>query len=208
MGWGADVKTTMVSVVHICSDCKYLCFSPFLFIYTARSAFTVTSVISQICHWQKKSTLCTSYLLFLCNRDNLTAACLYQLLQSPTLSVCRYQSTKADRRKWWSINTQVSWKPASFLSCTELLGRLVHSSAPSEGNRSRMMTLLLRAGLSTSKTLHHFGERQKQFAPKGSGTVAVEYTCTTAVLCLQPHMKQQHTSKVRSAGVQWDVGHG
>lgn len=29
MGWWAAARTTMVSVVHMCSDCEYLCFSSF-----------------------------------------------------------------------------------------------------------------------------------------------------------------------------------
>lgn len=114
--------------------------------------------------------------------------------------MCRYQSTRADRRKWLYINAQVSWKPASFLSSTDLLGQWVRSSAPSEVHRSWIMTLLFRAGLSPTETLHYSGTQDKiQYAPRGTRTVA-------AVLCLQPHMKRQH--KVRSEGVQWDVGHG
>ena len=60
MRWGADARTTMVSVVHLCRDCKYLSFSSFLLIHTENSASTVISMISQNCQWQEKSTLCTS----------------------------------------------------------------------------------------------------------------------------------------------------
>lgn len=64
-----------------------------------------------------------------------------------------------------------------------------------------MMTLLFRAGLSLSGTLHYFGTKVKS-SMHLQVPVQFDFLCTKAVLCLQPNMKQQHTSKIRAAGVQ------
>lgn len=102
-----------------------------------------------------------------------------------------------------SINAKVSWKPASFLLSPDLPS----SSTPPEVHRGWIMTLLFRARLSSSKTLHHFGtQRQIQYACRATGTVS--FTSTQVRLRLQPHTDQQHTFKVRTGSVRRDVGHG
>ena len=184
----------MVSVVHICRD-----FSPRTRreLHSHQNQFTKLSLAEEI-H--------VVYMIFsffprrLCGFDGslVLSATSESNLECVTLTgACRDQSTRADSRK--SINTQVSWRPASFLSSTDLAGRRVRSSAPSEVHRSWMMTSLFRARLSPSETTHYFGTRDKSSTHLRVPDSAV---AVTAVLCLQPHVKREHTSRVRSEGVQ------
>lgn len=119
----------------------------------------------------------------------------------------RYQSTRAVRRKWLSINTQVSWKLASFLSSTDLLGQWVHSSAPSEVHRSWIMTLLFRAGLSPSETLHYFGTQDESSTHlEGTSTgCSLIYSHQSCVMSSASHETAAH---VQSKKCRCPVRHG
>lgn len=125
MGWGADSRTTMVSVVHICSDCKYLCFSPFRLIYTENATSTVTSMISLNCHWQKKSMLSTSYPIFLSASDDCACDGSLVLLATPKSNLeCVHWG------EWAGISLQELTGGNGYPSIDKFPGTLPPSSPP------------------------------------------------------------------------------
>lgn len=131
LGWRADARTTMISVVHICSDCKYLGLCHYLFIRIEYSTSAVISMISQKCHWRWKSMLCTSYFPFLCNSDDcvvLMGAWFYQLLQSLTLKVYTERNVQVSVYRSWP-KEMVIHQYTSFLE-TGLLPLLHRSALP------------------------------------------------------------------------------
>lgn len=164
-------------------------------------------MISQNCHWQKKSTLCTSYSLCRCNSDDGSLV----LLATP--------KSNLERAHWEEcagISLQALTGGNGYPSIYKFPGNLPPSSPPqiclASGFAPQLHQRCTQAGW-----WHCFSglgspcpRRFITLALKTNPACTSRYqrSCSTAVLCLQPHMKQQHMSRVRSAGVQWDVGHG
>lgn len=112
MGWGADARTTMVSVLHICSDCKYLCS------YT----ITVTTMTSQNC--QARNPCCAGHVLFFCLIEMMVWFC--SSLQSLTLSVYSERNVQVSVHTSWR-EEMATHQYTSFLETC--LVPLLHRSA-------------------------------------------------------------------------------